>query len=168
GPRTTPARPRAGAIGVADARMAPLIAGVLAGRGTSALVFRGDDGLDELAATGGATVWEVRDGVVTEQRLDPAADLGLAPVTVADLRGGDAAHNAQVARRFLEGEAGPVSETVLLNAAAGLVADGTLPGTAEGTLVERLRAAYDLAARSVDSGAARETLTRWARAAERD
>ena len=56
--------------------MAPLIAGVLAGRGTSALVFRGDDGLDELAATGGATVWEVRDGAVTEHRLDPVADAG--------------------------------------------------------------------------------------------
>ncbi len=155
GPLTNPAQPRAAAIGVADARMAPLIAGVLAGRGTSALVFRGDDGLDELAATGGATVWEVRDGAVTERRLDPVADLGLTPVTVEDLRGGNAAHNADVARRFLAGEPGAVRETVLLNAAAGLVADGTLPGTAEGSLVERLRAAYDVAARSVDSGAAR-------------
>jgi anthranilate phosphoribosyltransferase len=168
GPLTNPAQPRAAAIGVADARMAPLIAGVLAGRGTSALVFRGDDGLDELAATGGATVWEVRDGVVAEHRLDPVADLGLAPVTIADLRGGEAAHNADVARRFLAGETGPVRETVLLNAAAGLVADGTLPGTAAGTLAERLRAAYEIAARSVDTGAARDVLARWAEAAARD
>lgn len=168
GPLTNPAQPRAAAIGVADARMAPLIAGVLAGRGTSALVFRGDDGLDELAATGGATVWEVRDGAVTEHRLDPVADLALTPVTVEDLRGGNAAHNADVARRFLAGEPGAVRETVLLNAAAGLVADGTLPGTAEGSLVERLRAAYDVAARSVDSGAARAALARWAEAAARD
>ncbi len=165
GPLTNPAQPRAAAIGVADARMAPLIAGVLAGRGTSALVFRGDDGLDELAATGGASVWEVRDGAVTEHRLDPVADLGLTPVSVEQLRGGDAAFNAEVARRFLAGETGPVRETVLLNAAAGLVADGTLPGTAEGTLVERLRAGYRLAEQSVDSGAAREALARWAAAA---
>ena len=168
GPLTNPAQPPAAAIGVADRRMAPLIAGVLATRGTSALVFRGDDGLDELAATGPATVWEVRDGSVVEHRLDPVADLGLAPVTLADLRGADAAHNAQVARRLLDGETGPVRETVLLNAAAALVADGTLPGTSQGTLVERLRAAYGHAATSVDSGAARAVLDRWAQAAARD
>ncbi|MCB7137250.1 anthranilate phosphoribosyltransferase [Cellulosimicrobium marinum] len=168
GPLTNPAQPQAAAIGVADRRMAPLIAGVLAARGTSALVFRGDDGLDELAATGTATVWEVRDGVVTEHHLDPVADLGLAPITIADLRGGDAAHNAEVARRFLDGEQGPVRETVLLNAAAALVADATLPGTADGSLVERLRTAYALAAASVDSGSARDVLARWAEAAARD
>ncbi|WP_454043616.1 anthranilate phosphoribosyltransferase [Cellulosimicrobium sp. Marseille-Q8652] len=168
GPLTNPAQPPAAAIGVADRRMAPLIAGVLAARGTSALVFRGDDGLDELAATGTATIWEVRDGVVVEHRLDPVTDLGLAAIAVEDLRGGDAVHNAEVARRFLDGEPGPVRETVLLNAAAALVADATLPGTGDGPLVERLRAAYGLAAASVDSGSAREALARWAEAAARD
>ncbi|MBD5788217.1 anthranilate phosphoribosyltransferase [Cellulosimicrobium terreum] len=168
GPLTNPAQPPASAIGVADARMAPLIAGVLAGRSGRALVFRGDDGLDELAATGGATVWEVRSGVVTEHRLDPVADLGLTPISVADLRGADAAYNAEVARRFLAGETGPVRETVLLNAAAGLVADGRLAGTAEGTLAERLRAGIALAAASVDSGAARSALARWVEVAAWD
>ena len=168
GPLTNPAQPPAAAIGVADRRMAPLIAGVLARRGTSALVFRGDDGLDELAATGPATVWEVRGGSVVEHRLDPVADLGLARITIADLRGADASHNADVARRFLDGEGGAVRETVLLNAAAALVADASLPGTAQGTLVERLRAATAHAASSVDSGSARAVLTRWAEAASRD
>jgi anthranilate phosphoribosyltransferase len=166
GPLTNPAQPRAAAVGCADARMAPLMAGVFAERGKSALVFRGDEGLDELAATAGATVWEVSDGRVTEHRLDPAADLGLTRIKVEDLRGHDAAYNAGVARAVFAGEDGPVRETVLLNAASGLVADGTLPGTGTGTLVERLTAGIGLAAQAVDSGAAQETLRRWAEAAK--
>lgn len=166
GPLTNPAQPAAAAIGVADARMAGLVAGVLAARGTDALVFRGDDGLDELAPTGTAHVWHVEAGVVREHVLDPVADLGLAPVTLADLRGQDAAYNAGVARAVLAGERVPSRETVLLNAAAALVADGSLPGTgaAGGTLVERLRAGLDHAARSVDDGGAAAALARWSAA----
>ena len=162
GPLTNPAQPRATAVGCADARMAPLMAGVFALRGTDALVFRGDDGLDELAATGGASVWEVREGEVREQRLDAAAELGLRPIELADLRGADAAHNADVARRVFDGtDRGPVRETVLLNAAAALVADGSLPGTGTGSLVERLQAGLERAARSIDEGAAEQVLQRW-------
>ncbi|MHA7133202.1 anthranilate phosphoribosyltransferase [Oerskovia turbata] len=164
GPLTNPAQPRAAAIGVADQRMAPLVAGVLAARGASALVFRGDDGLDELAATGSSTVWEVRDGDVSVHVLDAAADLGLERITVEDLRGADATFNAEVARRVLAGDSGPVRETVLLNAAAALVADASLPGTGEGSLVERLRAGMGHAAASIDSGAAAGVLERWAAA----
>ncbi len=161
GPLPNPAQPRAAAVGCAAARVAPLMAGVFAARGKSALVFRGDEGLDELAATAGSTVWEVADGTVTEHRLDPAADLGLTRIKVEDLRGQDAAYNAAVARAVFAGEDGPVRETVLLNAASGLVADGTLLGTGSGTLVERLAAGIDLAAQAVDSGAAQATLDRW-------
>lgn len=161
GPLTNPAQPRATAVGVADARMASLVAGVFASRGTRALVFRGDDGLDELAATGASDVWEVRDGSVTHHRLDPVADLGLTPTTLAELRGADAQHNARVVREVLAGVAGPVRETVLLNAAAALVADGSLAGTDEGTLPERLLHGIAIAARSVDSGAAARSLARW-------
>jgi len=162
GPLTNPAQPGATAVGCADARMAPLMAGVLASRGTRALVFRGDDGLDELAATGGTTVWEVRAGEVTEQRLDAARDLGLRPVELENLRGGDAAHNAEVARAVLTGrERGAVRETVLLNAAAAIVADGTSEGTGDGPLVDRLAAGLRHAARSVDDGGAGRVLDAW-------
>lgn len=165
GPLTNPAQPRATAVGVADARMAPLVAGVFATRGTSALVFRGDDGLDELAATGGATIWEVGQGEVTEHRLDAVQDLGLQRITVEDLRGADASFNAEIAREMFAGRHGAVRETVLLNAAAALVADGSLPGTGSGPLVARLGAGIEHAARSVDSGAATDVLRRWADAA---
>ena len=62
---------------------------------------------------------------------------------------------------LLAGELVPARETVLLNAAAALVADGTLPGTGQGSLVERLRAGLRLAGESVDSGAALDVLERW-------
>ena len=161
GPLTNPAQPAAAAIGVPDARMAGLMAGVLASRGTSALVFRGHKGLDELAATGPASLWWVRDGSVTEHDLDASSDLGLDPITVDELRGGDATVNAGVVRDLLAGAPGPVRQTVVLNAAAGLVADGTLPGTGEGTLVDRLRAGMGHAEASVDDGRAQAVLDRW-------
>ncbi|MFC5800333.1 anthranilate phosphoribosyltransferase [Streptomyces formicae] len=162
GPLTNPARVKAQATGVADARMAPIMAGVLAERGSSALVFRGDDGLDELTTTATSRVWVVRDGAVREEHFDPR-DLGIELVPVEALRGADASYNADVARRLLAGEPGPVRDAVLLNSAAALAA--LEPGG--GTLVEQLRAGTAKAAEAIDSGAARRALERWVAASNR-
>ncbi|MEU1517708.1 anthranilate phosphoribosyltransferase [Streptomyces sp. NPDC005811] len=156
GPLTNPARVRAQAVGVADPRMAPVVAGVFAERGHSSLVFRGDDGLDELTTTATSRVWVVREGKVTEEVFDPR-DVGIELVPVEALRGGDPSYNAEVARRLLDGEQGPVRDAVLLNSAAALVA--LEPGT--GTLAEQIRAGMDRAAESIDSGAAKQALDRW-------
>ncbi|MEU0404036.1 anthranilate phosphoribosyltransferase [Streptomyces sp. NPDC006197] len=156
GPLTNPAKVKAQAVGVADPRMAPIVAGVLAERGNSALVFRGDDGLDELTTTATSRVWVVRDGGVTEERFDPR-DVGIELVPLEALRGGDPSYNADVARRLLAGETGPVRDAVLLNAAAALTA--LEPGT--GTLAEQLGAGIAKAAESIDSGAALRSLERW-------
>lgn len=162
GPLTNPAQPQCGAIGCADARMAPLMAGVLAGRGTSALVFRGEDGLDELSTVAPSTVWIVRGGEVTVERLD-ATELGLPAVRLEDLRGADAVHNARVVRDVLAGARGPVRDAVLLNAAGALVACGV----GSGSLVQRMAGALEVAKRSVDSGAAGDLLDRWIAASAR-
>ncbi|MEV3990798.1 anthranilate phosphoribosyltransferase [Streptomyces sp. NPDC049837] len=156
GPLTNPARVKAQATGVADARMAPIMAGVLAERGSSALVFRGDDGLDELTTTATSKVWVVRDGAVREETFDPR-DVGIDLVPVEALRGADASYNADVARRLLAGETGPVRDAVLLNAAAALVA----LEPSDAPLAEQIRAGIAKAAESVDSGAARAALERW-------
>ncbi|MFD7493365.1 anthranilate phosphoribosyltransferase [Streptomyces sp. NPDC059832] len=156
GPLTNPARVRAQAVGVADLKMAPIVAGVLAGRGNSALVFRGDDGLDELTTTATSRVWVVRDGAVREEAFDPR-DVGLELVPVQALRGADASYNADVARRVLGGERGPARDAVLLNSAAALVA----LDAADGTLNEQLAAGMAKAAESIDSGAAARVLERW-------
>ncbi|GAA1902441.1 anthranilate phosphoribosyltransferase [Arthrobacter gandavensis] len=157
GPLTNPSHPSASAIGVADERLAPLIAGVLAARGVRALVFRGGDGLDEMTTTGTSTVWEVRNGAVERSTVDPL-HLGIARATLEDLRGGDAAANAAVVLSVLAGERGPVRDAVLLNAAAALVA---LDPSADGTLTERLQRGLRRAEESVDSGQARKALDRW-------
>lgn len=157
GPLTNPARVQASAVGVANARMAPLVAGVLARRGSRGLVFRGDDGLDELTTTGPSTVWEIRGGSVTEVGFSPE-DLGIRLATVEQLRGGDAQANAQVVRDVLAGQGGAPRDAVLVNAAAGLVAFDT---TAEGTFLERMRQAYVRAEESIDSGAAAAVLEKW-------
>lgn len=164
GPLTNPAQPASSAIGASSRDLAPIIAGVLARKHRSGMVFRGGDGLDELAASAPASVWEVRDGVVEEVTLNAVTELGLPAIQTADLKGGDASYNASVVHRVLDGESGPVRDTVLLNAAAGIVADGTLAGTAEGTLAERMRAGLELARESVDSGGAKDVLARWASA----
>lgn len=164
GPLTNPARPAAQAVGVADRAMAPVMAGVLARRGVDALVFRGDDGLDELTTTTTSSVWVVDggDGRVREEQLDPR-DLGIAAASAADLRGGDVAHNAAVFRRVLAGERGPVRDAVVLNAAAGLAAHEG----GEDRLVDRLRSGVDRATESIDSGSAARTLARWVDITER-
>lgn len=160
GPLANPGQPRAAAVGCSDSRMAPVLAGVFAGRGTSVLVFRGEDGLDELTTTAPSRVWRVRGGTVTERMIDPVR-LGIARAELAQLRGADAAYNAAVARRLLAGEAGPVRDAVLLNAAGALAAyaDDEAPG--ESALEGALRMGLDRATAAVDSGAAAELLDRW-------
>jgi anthranilate phosphoribosyltransferase len=209
GPVANPARPQALAVGVANERMCEVIAGVLAGRGCSALVFHGGDGLDELTTTTTSRVWVVQPGgavqaggaaqaggavqaggaaqaggavqaggaaragddaraggaaQISEAVVDPA-DLGIARAKLDDLKGGDAAHNAAVARAVLGGEHGPVRDAVLLNAAAALAADAGVPGAA--ALTASLRGGYERAAAAVDSGAAAALLTRWVHATQR-
>ncbi|MBL8929099.1 MAG: anthranilate phosphoribosyltransferase [Kineosporiaceae bacterium] len=157
GPLTNPARPAAAAVGVADPRMAPIMAGVFATRGTSALLFRGDDGLDELSTTAPSVIWVVEEGQVRRTRVD-AVDLGLARAELSDLVGGDPAHNAAVVRSVLAGDPGPIRDAVLLNAAAAVVA---ADGAGAGELPDRLRTALGEVAAAVDSGSAAGVLDRW-------
>lgn len=157
GPLSNPARVGASAIGCADSRMAPVVAAVLARRGDSALVFRGDDGLDELTTTTTSRVWVAGGGEVQETRLDPSA-LGIAAVLPEALRGGDRVHNAAVVRDVLAGGGGGVRDAVLLNAAAGIAAyDGVDAAGLDAALSAGLAEAAD----SVDSGRAAAVLERW-------
>lgn len=164
GPLANPARPGALAVGVADPRMGPVLAGVLAGRGCSAVVFHGEDGLDELTTTAPSTVWVVHGGTVSQTSFDPVV-LGVGRSRPEDLLGGDAARNAAAARAVLGGEAGPVRDTVLLNAAAALAVEAGLDGPDD--LATALAAGYARAASAVDSGAAETLLDRWAAASHR-
>ena len=156
GPLTNPAQPGACAIGCADARMAPVMAQVFAGRGQTAVVMRGEDGLDEFTTNAPTRIWTAWAGTVHETVID-AADLGIARSVASDLRGGDPGFNAEVTRRVLAGEPGPVRDAVLVNAAAALAAHDGL----DGDLTKKLTVGLERATNAIDSGAASATLDRW-------
>lgn len=125
GPLTNPAGARRQTVGVSDAAMAPKIAEALARLGAErAMVFRGDDGLDELSTTATSHVWDVDGAGVRPSTIDPEA-LGFARARPADLAGGAPADNARICTALLGGSPGPVRDAVLLNAGAALVVTGT-------------------------------------------
>jgi len=162
GPLANPAQPQAQAVGVADARMAALLAEVFAERGNQGLVVRGADGLDELTTTTTSRVWLYSDGTVTEATLDPR-DLGLGRANVADLVGGAAAENARVAREVMVGRPGAVHDIVVLNAAAALLAHDK-PDS--GDLAAQLRPRLARAEAAIASGAAAAKLDAWVAATQ--
>lgn len=159
GPLANPARARLQVVGVSDPRMAPKMLGVLAANGARrAMVVHGADGLDELSPTGPNEVL-VHDvevdgpqptGPPRRVTVDPQA-LGLGPASVADLRGGDTATNAEAVRRVLGGERGPQRDFVVLNAAAALVVAAAADDMAHGVA---------LAEQVIDDGRAEAALDR--------
>jgi anthranilate phosphoribosyltransferase len=162
GPLCNPARPEASAVGVAHLDRVPLIVGVFQTRGATALVFRGDDGLDELTTTGHSHMWEVSRGTVKEHDLDPR-ELGIQRASIEDLVGGDAAHNAEIVHRVFAGERGPIRDIVVLNAAAGLVAFELAkdPSQFQRAILDRFRDKMAVAEEAIDSGAAARKLDQW-------
>lgn len=193
GPLTNPSHPDTVVIGVANEKYAKLIAEVFANRGEEGFVFHGKDefgqGIDELAATAHGSLFEIRqiinsngerEGVIEETTFDPALlyeKVGLEPIKISDLKGGDAKHNAQVARDVFAGvgskdtdskEQRAIFQTVCLNAAAGIVADQTLipDGLLEHenpfeNLLERFEFAYNLAKEIILSKKAERKLEQW-------
>ena len=158
GPLANPARAAHQALGVADPRMAPVMAEVLRQVGTShAIVLYGHDGLDELTTTTTSTMLDVSADGVRELVVDPV-ELGLSAAEPGDLLGGDVDRNVAIAKEVLAGQGGPARELVLLNTAAALVA-----ADAAISLMDGLEAA----ARSIDEGRARDTLDAWVEASRR-
>ncbi|KGN33184.1 anthranilate phosphoribosyltransferase [Knoellia sinensis KCTC 19936] len=160
GPLTNPAQPTYAAVGVADARFLAVIAGVFADRGTTAAVFRGDEGLDEVSLAGPTTLLWVRDGEVTQIAVHPS-DVGLDVSSIDSIKGGLAEENADVARRVFAGERGPARDAVLLNAGTALAVAAGTADTAAAEVHEAIRAGVARAAEAIDSGAASAQLERW-------
>ena len=156
GPLANPVRPDAQAVGCADQRALPVMAGVFARRGVDAWVFRGDDGLDELSTATTSTVLVVHEGQVHQETLDPAR-LDLPPAGPEALLGGEPAYNAEIVRHLLEGEHGAVRDAVVLNAGAALA----VHAAERGDLHERTAAGMARAREALDSGGAGAVLERW-------
>ncbi|MGH9076968.1 MAG: anthranilate phosphoribosyltransferase [Acidimicrobiales bacterium] len=155
GPLANPARVSRQVVGVGDPAMAAKMAGVLAANGTAhAAVVYGHDGLDELSTTTESTILRLVAGDdgprITTETVDPAR-LGLRRACLDDLKGGDAAANADLARRVVAGEGGSHRDIVVLNAAAALQVGGAVETLAEGMA---------LASAAIDDGSAAAALER--------
>lgn len=151
GPLTNPAGARRQVLGVYDDALVEPVARALGRLGARhVLVVHGAGGLDEISTLGPTRFAECREGRLEVGRLEPA-DLGLDAAMPGDLAGGSAGENAAIVRAILDGEPGPRREIVLANAGAAIYVSGR---------VDRLRAGVELAARSIDDGAARRVLDR--------
>jgi len=150
GPLSSPARVRRQLLGVADARLVPLIAGALSRLDTvRALVVHGADGSDELSLAAPNTALLV-EGVETRTIMVDAAELGLRRAPLDAIAGGDAQLNSAIALSVLGGEPGPARDVVLLNAGAALFVSGRAADVAEGVA---------MAAESIDSGRGADVVT---------
>ncbi|EAR24056.1 anthranilate phosphoribosyltransferase [marine actinobacterium PHSC20C1] len=168
GPLCNPARPQASAVGVGSRERVSLLVGVFQTRGATALVYRGDDGIDKLTTTGHSHVWEVSRGFVTEHDLDPL-ELGIPRAPIEALLGKSPEHNADVIRSVLAGEKSPARDVVLLNAAAGLTSFELAKDSEQiqRPLLTRLREQLERAEDLVDSGRASAKLDEWVAATNR-
>ena len=162
GPLCNPARPEANALGMANAARIPIAVGLFQQRGATALVYRGEDGIDKVTTTGHTHVIEVARGSVTEHDFDPR-EVGFAYSTIDAIRGGDPDENAATARRVLAGEKSAARDIIVLNSAAGIVAHRLSHNIAERdrSFVERMAEAVAIAEHSIDSGAAEAKLHAW-------
>jgi anthranilate phosphoribosyltransferase len=171
GPLANPAQPLATSLGAANEQVAPLLAQELAQRGRFGLVSRGNDGLDELTTTTKSQIWEVSPNLVTKWELDPSL-LGIKMASLEQLLGGDAPHNAQIARDLFAGHTsgnlGAIRDIVILNAAGGVVAYQAAknPEIVGSELETRFQSAVQLVTVALESGKADAKLQQWVQASK--
>lgn len=152
GPLSNPARPSAMLVGVGVREFGPLMAETFRLRGLErATVVHSAEGLDEISPAGATTAWELEHGSVRETTFEPA-DFGLPVHDVAGVVGGGPAENAGTMQAVLDGASGPVTDFVLMNAAAALEVAGK---------AKDLREGVELARESIASGRAREVLDQY-------
>ena len=148
GPLSSPAKAPRQLVGVFAPEWVRPMAEVLGRLGLERAWVVHGSGLDELTTAGVTTVAALENGRVETFEV-VAEDVGLPPARLEDLRGGEPHHNARLMQDLLAGAGGPLRDVVLLNSGAALVVAGRAADLATG---------IELAARSLDSGAARQVL----------
>ena len=158
GPLANPAGVRRYVLGVASAAIGETMARALAELGAEhALVVYGTDGLDEISPSAETRTWEIRKGEVRAASLVPE-DVDLARAPRSEIVGGAPATNARIAREVLGGAKNGARTAVLLTAGAATYVAGLAGSVREGVTV---------AARSIDSGSARDRLDRFVATSQR-
>jgi anthranilate phosphoribosyltransferase len=150
GPMSNPAFVKRQLVGVFDRRWLKPVAQALGQVGLErALVVHGQDGMDELTTTTKSWAASLENGKVTEIEIAPE-EVGVKRATLAELKGGDAVHNAEAIKKLLAGERGAFRDIVVLNSAAALMVAGKATNLKQGA---------ELAVASIDSGKAATALT---------
>jgi anthranilate phosphoribosyltransferase len=151
GPLSNPARVKRLLLGVFAKEWLEPLADVLRNLGAERVwLVHGSDGLDEVTTTGPTYVTALENGVIRSFIISPE-DAGLAPASLADLKGGDAVYNAAALNAVLHGARNPYRDIAVFNAAAALIVAGKAAD---------LAAAAAAAATALDSGHAAEVLAR--------
>lgn len=154
GPLLNPAGVQRQVVGAFNEETARVMAQILSRLETQrAITVHALDGLDEVSITGPSLLCHVEQGKeVREETFEPKS-LGLQHATLEELKGGDAAENAELIERILAGKGTrPQEEMVLLNAAFGICVSGRT-----GTVTQALEAARE----SIRSGEATRALERF-------
>ncbi|NBW74105.1 MAG: anthranilate phosphoribosyltransferase, partial [Microbacteriaceae bacterium] len=162
GPLANPVQPIATALGVANQAILPVVAGELVNRGRTAIVFRGQDGLDELTTTGTSQLYIIKDKAVEEIEFSPES-LGISLSRIDDLIGGDAEQNAKTAKALFAGNLGenPILDIVCLNAAAAMTAFDLAQTAGTFNFQETMSKSYRTAREVILEGKAALKLSQW-------
>ena len=152
GPLTNPANAKHILMGVFNAELVGIQTRVLQSLGmTHAMVVFGRDGLDEISLEGPTLIGELKNGLVSEYEIHPS-DFGLSTAPTSSFQVANAEESKQIVLRVLDGEAGPASDIVCLNAGATLYVADLVPDIAAGII---------LAKAAIASGSARSTLDKF-------
>ena len=152
GPMTNPAGASRQLVGVSDPRYLETIAAALERLGAErALVVSGEDGLDEVSASGPTQGVELKEGILDSVVITPE-ELGVERIPLGALGACEPDESADCARSVLRGDGGPERAIVVLNGGAAIYVGGGAESLADG-----VRAAEA----AIDSGAAREALERF-------
>jgi anthranilate phosphoribosyltransferase len=157
GPLANPAKPKAIALGVANQRIHSVMAEVMASKGCDGFIFRGDDGLDEITLNGTTTLLSIGGSQILHEQID-AKDFGIDNAPLSAIVGGDGAENAAISMAIFKGEKGAPRDVVLLNAAVTIAA---FEGELGLPVQERISRGLVRAAKSIDSGAALDLVSKW-------
>jgi anthranilate phosphoribosyltransferase len=150
GPMSNPAFVKRELVGVFDRRWLKPVAEALGQLGLErALVVHGQDGMDEITTTAKTWAASLENGKVSEIEIAPE-EIGVKRATLAELKGGDAMHNAEAIKQVLAGKPGPFRDIVILNSAAALMVAGKATTLKQGA---------EMAIASIDGGKAAAALS---------